>query len=102
MKFALSRSLWHGRSSIGSARRAQLDPPADRAGASSYSGGMATPRAERERPVRLDDPERHEQARDRRPVVDPAERVGDPPERLGSVDRLVRLTGDPTMNRVTR
>ena len=29
MKFALRRSLWHGRSSIGSARRAHLDPPAD-------------------------------------------------------------------------
>ena len=80
MKFALSRSLWHGRSSTGSARKASSIRRAI-AWASSYSGGIVHPAGLGQRPVGLDDPERHEQARDRRPVVDPAERIGDPGER---------------------
>ena len=60
------------------------------AAARSYAGGMRDAAGQRERPVRLDDPERHEQARDGRAVVDPAERVGDAAERLGPVDGLVR------------
>ena len=44
MKLALSRSLWHGRSSSGLARQASsIRRPM--AAASSYSGGMRTPRA---------------------------------------------------------
>ena len=44
MKLALSRSLWHGRSSIGSARKAaSIRRPT--AAARSYSGGIGTPRA---------------------------------------------------------
>ena len=44
---------------------------------------------DRQRPVGLDDPERDEQARDGRAVVDAADRVGHPAERLRLVDRLV-------------
>ena len=44
MKFALSRSLWHGRSSSGSASSA-ISIRRPTAAARSYSGGMATPRA---------------------------------------------------------
>ena len=88
MKFALSRSLWHGRSSIGFDRKAiSIRRPI--AAASLVRGRDDDAAGERQRPVRLDDPERHEQPGDRRAVVDPAERVGDAPERLRSVDGLV-------------
>ena len=65
-----------------------LDPAADRRGR-VVRRRDGDPARERQRPIRLDDPKRHEQPGDRRPVVDPAQRVGDPPERLGSVDGLV-------------
>ena len=65
-----------------------LDPAADRRGlVVRRRDDDAT--LERERPIRLDDPERHEQPGDRRPVVDPAQRIGDSPERVGLVDGLV-------------
>ena len=56
----------------------------------------------RERPVRLDDPERDEQARDGRAVVDPAQRVGDAAERLRPADGLVadRRTHDEPRDEV--
>ena len=44
MKFALSRSLWHGRGSSGSASRA-ISIRRPTAAARSYSGGIVTPRA---------------------------------------------------------
>ena len=93
--------MWHGRSSIGVVQEGALDAPADRV-RPSYAGGIGTPRAMRQRAVGLDDPERDEQAGDGRAVVDAAERVGHAAQRRGLVDRLVRLTGEPTMNRVTR
>ena len=76
MKLAFSRSLWHGRSSIGAVRQASSIRRAID-WASSYSGGIAHAACQRERAIRLDDPERHEQARDRRAVVDPAQRRAD-------------------------
>ncbi len=80
MKFALSRSLWQGRSSIGfdSSAISIRRPTAD---ACVIRGRDDDAAGERERPVRLDDAERHEQPRDRRAVVDPAERIGDAPQR---------------------
>ena len=89
MKFALSRSLWHGRSSIGASQAGQLDPPADRR-REVVGGRDADAAGQRQRPVGLDDAERHEQARDRRAVVDAAERIRDAAERLRLVDGLVR------------
>ena len=88
MKLALSRSLWHGRSSIGSARQASsMRRPT--AAASSYSAGMGTPRADGQRAIRLDDAQRDEQAGDRRTAVDPPQRVGDPRQHLGLADLVV-------------
>ena len=55
-----------------------------------------------ERAIRLDDPERDEEAGDGRAVVDPAERVGDPLERLRLMRPAASLTRVPSMNRVTR
>ena len=66
----------------------QLDPAADGRrevvlGRDRHAAG------EREGPVRLDDPERDEQARDRRAVVDATERVGDASQGRGLADGLV-------------
>ena len=89
MKFALSRSLWHGRSSIGSARQGELDAPAHRrARARTRAGSDASRRGQGA--IRLDDPERDEQARDRavrRERDGSNRRCG--AMRLGPVDRLV-------------
>ena len=78
----------------------QLDPPPDRL-AQLVLGRDRDAARQRQRPVRLHDPERHEQPRDGRTVVDAAERIGDPPERLRSWTAS-SVTGAPTMKRVTR
>ena len=66
-----------------------LDPPPDRR-REVVLGRDRDAAGQRESPVCLHDPERHEQPRDGRPVVDPPERIRHPPERLGPMDRLVR------------
>ena len=71
------------------------------AAASSYSGGIGDAARQRQRAIRLDDAERHEQARDGRAVVDAAERIGDPASVSGSWTAS-SMTGEPSMNRVTR
>ena len=67
----------------------QLDPARDRLSelVLDRDGHAASGR---EGAVRLDDPEGHEQAGNRRAVVDPAERIGDAAEGLRPVNRLVR------------
>ena len=70
------------------AQERELDPPPDRLGEPEL-GGDRDAAGEREGAVGLDDPERDEQAGDRRAVVEAADRVGDPADRLGSVDRVV-------------
>ena len=89
MKLALSRSLWHGRSSTGSARQASsIRRPT--ASAALVLGRDRDAARLGQRPVRLDDAERDEQPGDRRAVVDAAERVGDAGQRLGLADLGLR------------
>ena len=90
MKFAFSRSLWQGRSSTGCVRQGELDPAARPRGRASYSARDRHAARRRQSAVRLDDAERHEQARDRRAVVDAAERVADAAQGLRLMDGLVR------------
>src|SRR3954453_16504064 len=71
---------------------APLDAPPDRGGL-LVLGRDRNAALLRERTVRLRDPERHEQARDGRALVDPSERIRDSADRVGSMDRLVRHRG---------
>ena len=64
----------------------QLDPP-DGLGQLVLGRDRDAPRL-RQRAVRLDDPERHEQPGDRRAVVEAAEGLCDAGERVGTMDRL--------------
>ena len=78
----------------------ELDPAADR-GRELVLGRDAHAAGHRQRPVRLDDAQRDEQPRDRRAVVDSSQRVGDPVA-VSPAGTSSSLTGEPSMNRVTR
>src|SRR6478672_209830 len=69
-----------------------LDPPAD-GGSELVLRRDGHAARHRQGPIGLGDPERNEQSRDGRAIVDPSERIRDSPERLGSMDRLVRHRG---------
>jgi hypothetical protein len=78
-----------------------FDQPADLPGA-LVGGRDRHASLGRQRPVCLADPQRDEQARDRRAIMDPTQRVRDAAERLGLADGLVgyRLTHDETGEQV--
>ena len=85
MKFAVRRSLWHGRSGTGPRARStsacELASPLER-------GRHRDPVRGRRRRVRLDDAEGVEPRRNRRPPVDRAQRLCDAPQRLRLPNRL--------------
>ena len=89
MKFPLSRSLWHGRISTGSARNASsMRRPT--ACARSYSGGIGTLRASASARYASTIRSGMNNPGMAGPVVDAADRIGDPTDRFRTVDRLVR------------
>ena len=88
MKFAFRRSLWHGRSSSGFDRKASsIRRPI--AAASSYSGGIATPRASASARYASTIRSGTKRPGIGGPVVDPPERLRDARGSSGLMDGLV-------------